>query len=351
MNRDKRKNNRSNWLFLLLVPVLFAWVKVQQASANAPGTSADPWIDITDRQVVNDFYYTNFLPSQNNPMDWSGDYDSCDPGDTSTAYKNSVLMQVNYFRAMAGVPASVTFNETYNQKAQQAALMMSVNGDLNHTPPTDWTCYTAEGAEAAGSSNLGMSYGGIPFEVGNYINEHLSSVGHRLWILYPQTQQMGTGDVPESYPPFPMANALWVFDDHIWDPRPTTRDEFVAWPSPGYVPHPMVPDLWSISPTDTDFITATVTMTMDGSPVDITHTFAYGCSSMYCAPEPVIVWVPDVNWATLDLSSDVVFHVEVVVQFENSPDETIDYNVILFAPFDGPPTALPHKVYLPAIMK
>ena len=36
---------------------------------------------------------------------------------------------------MAGVPAQVAFSDTYSAKDQKAALMMSVNGRLNHTRP------------------------------------------------------------------------------------------------------------------------------------------------------------------------------------------------------------------------
>ena len=31
-------------------------------------------------------------------------------------------------------------------------LMMAAEGNLSHFPPTDWACYTEEGAEATGNS-------------------------------------------------------------------------------------------------------------------------------------------------------------------------------------------------------
>ena len=40
-------------------------------------------------------------------------------------------------------------------------------------------------------------------------------VGHRRWILYPQTKEMGTGDIPYANG-YPGANALWGFDDNIF---------------------------------------------------------------------------------------------------------------------------------------
>ena len=32
--------------------------------------------------------------------------------------------------------------------------MMRANNMMSHMPPTTWTCYTADGAEAAGNSNI-----------------------------------------------------------------------------------------------------------------------------------------------------------------------------------------------------
>ena len=45
------------------------------------------------------------------------------------------------------------------------------------------------------------------------------ATGHRRWVLYPQTQNMGTGDLPPGGS-FWAANALWIMDVNIWGPRP-----------------------------------------------------------------------------------------------------------------------------------
>jgi hypothetical protein len=49
--------------------------------------------------------------------------------------------------------SAVAISDEYNQKAQKAALM-SVNGQLSHSPPSTWTCYTSDGAQASGSTDL-----------------------------------------------------------------------------------------------------------------------------------------------------------------------------------------------------
>ncbi len=190
----------------------------------------------TTRQELLIFYQKFYLTSTVNPG-WTGNVSACNPGTTSQAFRDSLALRINYFRAMAGVPAKVTLLDEYNQKAQQAALMMSANSALSHNPPTNWKCYTNQGREAAGSSNLALGGYGLD-ALRMYMQDYGSgntAVGHRRWILYPQTQNFGTGDIPGGSG-YSAANDLWVFDSHIWDARPATREAFVAWPPPGYVP-------------------------------------------------------------------------------------------------------------------
>jgi hypothetical protein len=135
---------------------------------------------------------------------------------------------------MAGVPASVTFNASNNAKDQQAAVMLSANTNVSHFPPPSWKCYTADAAEAAQNSNVAVGYAGADAITG-YIWDfgfENAAVGHRRWLLYPQTQVMGTGDVPAQNGRQP-ANANWVYDGNFNGPRPATRTPFVAWPPAG----------------------------------------------------------------------------------------------------------------------
>ncbi|MCB0084787.1 MAG: CAP domain-containing protein, partial [Caldilineaceae bacterium] len=145
--------------------------------------------------------------------------------------------RINYYRAMAGVPADITLLADYNQQAQAAALMMSVNQRSSHDPTVDWTCYTIAGDTAAQNSNLYLGVFGTA-AIDGYIRDpgdNNDAVGHRRWLLFPQTRFMGSGDLPHTNT-YQGANALWVFDDHAADPRPPTREEFVAGPPPGCVP-------------------------------------------------------------------------------------------------------------------
>jgi hypothetical protein len=251
-----------------------------------------PWTDISTRASAQAAYFNGFLPTKYVAMGWSGDLSVGNAGSTSTAYQNAVLARINWIRQFSGVPPISALNSTYNSNDQQAAMMMSVNNQLSHSPPSTWTFYSAAGALAASNSNLclGMSTtdpGCIELYMQDFGSNN-TEVGHRRWILYPQTQNMGTGDVA-SQGAYNSANALWVIESATYsNPRPATRDGFVAWPSNGYMPYELMPVRWSFSYPGADFTSAVVTMTRNGGSVPITpqpQAQGYG--------ENTIVWVPD----------------------------------------------------------
>ncbi len=235
------------------------------------GAAVSPWqLAPSNREEVRNFFNTVYAASGAAAPAWTGAYHSCTAGTVSGAFQDWVALRINFFREMAGVPAGISFSPEFNGKAQHAALMMSANTNLSHYPPPTWTCYSAVGAEAAGKANLALGVLG-PDAITGYIEDpgpYNGSVGHRRWLLYPQTRTMGTGDVPGDTNHY-AANALWVFDDRFSSPRPTTRDEFVAWPPPGYVPFPVVFPRWSLSYPQADFTNATVTVTRNGSPATV----------------------------------------------------------------------------------
>lgn len=283
----------------------------------------DMALNLQDRQSSLDYFQRVYCASEGAAANWTGDHASCDAGTTAADFRDAVLLRINYYRAMAGVPATVLFSDSYNPKAQEAALMMSANNALNHYPPSSWICYTADGYTAAGKSNLCRGCYG-PGAIDMYMMDWgpgNDAVGHRRWILYPQTQEMGTGDVPyvNSYP---SANALWVFDLlHMGGPRPETRDGFVAWPPPGYVPYPLISPRWSFSYPNADFSSASVTVSSGGNvPVTLSPVAdGYG--------ENTLVW--ELNSV---VQVDTVYSVSVTnVLIDGSP-HNFTYNVSVFDP-------------------
>jgi hypothetical protein len=246
---------------------------------------------------------------------------------------------------MAGIPAAIGFDSAESAMDQEAALMMSANNYLSHMPPSNWLLYTSDGATAAGKSNLALGNDG-PSAIDGYITDYggvndagtnNGAVGHRRWLLYPQTQTMATGDVDGSgsgVSAFSAANATWILDSNYGGARPTTRDNFIAWPPPGYVPYQVVFPRWSLSYPNADFSSATVTMTSNGASVPVSlealDNPAYG--------ENTIVW--DYNGLDGDTddspapqpSSDVTYNVAVDGVNIGGQLQNFSYSVTVFDP-------------------
>jgi uncharacterized protein YkwD len=293
------------------------------AEPGTPGrgpATAPLTVNTADRAAVAAFYTGVLVPALAVPAQWTGSVAGCNAGTTSVAYTDATLTAVNYFRAMAGLPAEIPHDATKNGRAQAAALMMSANNDLSHTPPMSWTCYTPDGAAGAGSSNIALGIAG-PGAVRAYIQDsgtNNQAVGHRRWILYPRQTEMGTGSTSN-------ANALWVigsFGTRAASPA------FVAWPSPGYVPRNVVYARWSFALNTSaavSFATATITMTRDTLSIPLTvlpETKGYG--------DDTIVWEP-----TLSLPAGMADQT-ITVRLDNvivgGVARNFTYDVIAFDP-------------------
>ncbi len=248
------------------------------------GFSANP----ASREEVRAFYNAVYSSSQNVEMGSSADVSSCWPGTNSPDFQDAAIRRINWFRAMGGVPASVSRDDDECIENQQAAVMMSANASLDHFPPPAWSCYTPGGANAASNSNLSLGSAGADAITG-YIRDFGASnyaVGHRRWLLYPQTRVMATGDVP-AQGEYEAANTTWVFDANLFGPRPATRQSSVAWPPAGYVPYPIVFPQWSFALSNADFSVAAVSMTSNGVSLAVElqpYAAGYG--------ENTLVWVP-----------------------------------------------------------
>jgi hypothetical protein len=166
---------------------------------------------------------------------------------------------VNSFRVLAGLPGTVTVNLAQSAMAQQGALMMDANSQLSHTPPAAWKCYTADGAAAAGKSNIALGLAG-PNAVHAYMDDSgTPSLGHRRWLLYSRLGAIGTGDTAR-------ANNMWVIGNDVAPPASATTDG-IAWPPRGFVPWTSKvadpTDQWSFSLPGADFSGASVTLSND----------------------------------------------------------------------------------------
>lgn len=299
---------------------------VQAGGAEAGRTGGFAVNIPKNREDARNFYNAVYAASEGVAMGWTGQLAGCKPGRVSADYLKAGLTRVNYFRAMAGVPATVTFLADYNAKAQQAALMMLANQSLSHSPPPGWTCYTADGTTAAGSSNLAAGNAGAA-SIDMYMNDAGTvSLGHRRWVFYPQTKNMGQGSVADaSKPTYKQASALWVFDGHGGDARPATRDGFVAWPPKGYVPYGLIYPDWSISYPKADFSQAGVAVSRGGTaiPVTVSHPGnGYGENTLSFR----------LGTAIVPTAADQVFHVAVTNVLIGGVAQSFVYDVKAFDP-------------------
>ncbi len=313
-----------------------------QAADAAPTRSTREalLIDTGSRESVLSLYASEYESGSDLPVSWTGSQSACNTGDIPAALRESTLRRINWFRAMAGVPANITFNATYNAHAQKMAMMISANGQLSHNPPSSWACFSNEGQLAAKNSNLILGAGGVE-STDLYMWDYGSNnaaVGHRRWLLYPQTLEMGMGDVPQDGA-YRASNTLWVIDTNLWKPRPSTRDQFVAWPPPGFVPYTTVYPRWSVSYPGADFSRAAVSMSLNGAAMPVRlEVVANGYG------ENTLVWIPNglsdgASWP--EPASDQPVRVIVNNVIVNGAARSFDYTVtIIGLPQSQPPTGI-----------
>ena len=291
-------------------------------------------VDTTSREQVREFYNAVYSSSTGVPMNSTAQTASCVPGTNSPAFVNATLLRLNWFRALAGIPATVSFNATECTEDQAAAVMMSEHGALQHVGSwTGWDCVSSYGTNAAGNSNLALGNDGpdaiVAYMLDNGANNY--EVGHRRWVLYPQTQIMATGDVP-AQSGYYSANALWVFDANYGGPRPATRKPFVCWPPAGYVPYQVAYPQWSFALSNANLSAATVTMASNGVPVAVSlqsYVAGYG--------ENTLVWYlssqnPSTDTAFPFGGTDTVYSVTISNVVTAAGTASFAYNVTLFDP-------------------
>lgn len=186
------------------------------------------------------------------PTTWAGaaaalydvqpDAATCRPGMLKASVKADFLAKLNAIRALHQLPA-VTYSEAEDAQEADSSLMMAVNKQLSHTPPTSWTCYTASGATAAGASNLIGGWGtGLGFDsedsyLGLWLTEGGSaSIGHRRWILNPFLGKTSYGRVAVVLPDGSRASAasMRVFNFAGGVTAPAGLPAYVAYPSGDY---------------------------------------------------------------------------------------------------------------------
>ena len=301
-----------------------------------PGAeTASGFFDISKKEAVRNLFLAVYEQTGSAEAGWTGDIAQCVAGTVSDEFREITLERLDFYRILAGLPIFTNWDDTLSRMAQQAALIMAANSVLTHYPTPDLHCYTDEGARAASNSVLALGSCG-PVAVDQYIwdfgptNYH---VGHRRWLFSPRVQKVGLGAVPQTEGHY-AANAIWVIPEEMPEQWGPTRDGFVAWPPPGYIPYPLVPVRWSCSVENADFSEAGVQMTREGTvvPVEV-QPVVEGIA------EPTLVWQisgmdanQETEWPRPD--QDTTYEVTITNILIDGVPKDLSYKVTIFDPFD-----------------
>lgn len=327
---------------------LVAMLATSPTSYGAAG-----WIDTTNRAQVIAAYESAFgLGAVGVDMQWNGDTSMCLPGTTSAEWRQSVINRINYYRAMAGVPAIVTESVDLSAMAQAAALSNaaeteqrlasgeSIQGVISHALPTDRPCYSSVAGEAVAASNLFVGLTG-PAAIDGYMVDPgpgNTSAGHRNWLLHPPSIHVGIGGVPALDSPGYANDVLYVAGPGFWDPNPALRraDGGVAWPAEGFMPGELLAPRWSFSLRGADFSGATVHVASNGSaiPVEVDHQSLAGHNY---APFASLVWVPDQARINTNPAIDTNYDVTITGVKVADVEQLIRYSVTIVGDTEASP--------------
>lgn len=296
--------------------VMLSSCSKDESNTDLPEIEPNNVTRATAKKLYEDFYEAS--KTEASDSSWNGDADNCDAGSVPNDIMDKIFQRVQYFRFAVGLNNVITENVDQSAKAQEAALMMKSNGTLDHFPPASWSCYTENGSEAAGKSNLAMWKNAEAIDL--YISEPGDAngpVGHRRWLLYPRLNSIGVGNTDNS-------NAVWVVGNS--GAAPSDAPEFIAWPPADYVPDNLVFPRWSFSIAGADFSQTTVAM-VDALGNNLSLTLEELSTAF---ADPTIVWVP--QGVSTQVSDDIAYVVTLTDVDINGEMHDFEYTVILFDP-------------------
>jgi hypothetical protein len=295
-------------------------------TTSTPGATDAKSLALKD---YNDMYVGSIVTS----FTWNGNTSNCIPGTLSQDVFDKALLRLKYFRKAAGLPIDgITMEANLSAKCQKDALMTKVNNKLDHFPDTTWSCYSADGAEAAGKGNIAIGASDVS-NITLWMEDegaNNAKVGHRRWILYSRASMFGFGCTDKS-------GTLWVINNGVASlPLATTMPEYTAWPPKGFVPRNVVFPRWSLSipaasyPYNIDFTAAAVVMTdASGANIPLTIEYANPIENTYMG-DNTIIWRPTGINVTSD--ADQKYTVKVSNVTVNGVTKNYQYDVTIFKP-------------------
>lgn len=210
---------------------------VDAVEASRGATCADvDCMTARTRALICGRYATDILETTPDPFE-PGPVGQCDPGTLTGEAYDEALRVVNYARWLTGL-AEVGYDDSLNPRTQACALIMANQRALSHDPPPNWACYTPEGAQAAGESNIHYSTRAetIVESVIGYLHDggdnNRADVGHRRWLQSATLGRVGFG-YHHSQTTRASASCYNVIAS---DPGPPSGPPFIAYPNPGVFP-------------------------------------------------------------------------------------------------------------------
>ena len=322
-------------IIVLVAGSIASAAAAQQLGSSSGGSPAAGGfvVDTRNRADVVAMFHRIYMVSTGaeERIGWTGSSSACDAGRVSDAFLEDVRRRINYFRAMAGVSSTVVLDPMKNAKAQEAALLYSVNGALSHYPKRDfprWKCLTDDADEAARNSNAGLGWGMNGADVvDDFMRDagrNNAPVGHRRWLLYPRTVEMGVGIVPGEYGAGrPAGRAIWVIGD--WAEAGSDESATVSWPPAGFVPYTVVYPRWSLSMRGANFSGAGVSMEVGGEEVAVRIEWASG-------RDGTIVWRPE-GETTQKPTEDTRYRITISDFLVGEVRQSVTYAVTVIDPF------------------
>ncbi|MCX6186908.1 MAG: CAP domain-containing protein [Bacteroidetes bacterium] len=318
------KNNKKSFIIIALIAIIYSGCS-KDDKGNTTAT-------LTPREQATKDYKDMYLTTMVSDAElaWTGNSANCAEGTISkTAYDRS-LLRLNYFRKICGLSSNMVWNSAWHSDCQKAALMMTSNNSLSHFPPSTWKCYTTEGYNAAGISNIAWGSGSYHSSacIAGWVKDDGSNnaaAGHRRWILFSRAKEYGLGSTSNA--------AVLHCIEHTTDPLPSSAPTYVAYP-PAFIPQDLVYGRWSLGiPNSTsfysgvDFSAATVKMT-DNTGADVTLSIISKTDNGY--GDQTIVWEPQGIQTTM--VADIKYHVVVDNVLVNTVTKKYEYDVTIFKP-------------------
>lgn len=202
---------------------------------------SSPYQDAAKIKAMND-YMDEFMETKVTSINWTGNIKDCQPGKLPVDIIAKAEKRINYFRRLSGV-SSIKLIDSLNTKAQNLALIASVNKTTNEIPTKSSKCYVPKIENVAALSNIGnINLTENPLSIlTQFIEESGENnifCAHRRLMLFADANEMGYGATNNT-------EVLYFSKDAKTIPKSTP--EFIAYPSKGYFPAPLVFPKWSFA--------------------------------------------------------------------------------------------------------